>query len=430
MKFWHWLALVLLLLGVVGVMFWVTGIGEEAEPLFEPIEEIQEIPTSDPRKLAVWAYGNDENKEFWGRRIATFEEAIGEQVELTLLPDADAYRRLLAEAKTQNKLPDLMLVNATQAAELAAEELLAPLALPPDVAQDWVAPSVAAMAFPGRKGSVAAYPSDFSILVLYYNQQMLDARGMAYPGDHWSWAILTGIAKGLFVKGKEGVPTIYGLEMPLGLEYWNALAVQFGAPVYANREWLVGDLKEDAPQAKALFFLLDFYYRYAVIVPPQETGVGSYFLRGESALAIAGTDLLPALRKAEFPWGVSMVPKENRHATPLRVEGWAVKAGSAKAREAVELALLLASESQRLGWLPARLSESVEGTPFAIFYKELNHAVLPPLIPLPPEAPERVFQLFTQVIDSGDIKPAAVVQSLEQQLGIAPAPVPAESAAQ
>lgn len=429
MKLWRWLALVFLLLSVVGVMFWVTGIGEEAEPLFEPMEVAQEIPLSDPRKLAVWAYGNEENREFWGRRIATFEEAIGEQVELTLFEDAAAYRRILAEAMTQNKLPDLMLLNATQAAALAEAELLAPLALPPDVAQDWVAPSVAAMAFPGREGSVAAYPSDFSILLLYYNKQMLDAKGMAYPGDHWSWAILTGIAKGLFVKGQEGQATVYGVEMPLSLDYWNALAVQFGAPVYADGKWLVGHLEAGAPQAKALAFLLDFYYRYAVIAPPQQNGVGSYFLRGESALAIAGTDLLPALTRSEFPWGVTMVPKENRHATPLRVEGWGVKANSAKAREAVELALLLASESQRLGWLPARLSESVENTPFALFYEELENAVLPPRIPLSPEAPEQVFQIFTQVIESGDIKPLAVVQTLGQRLGLASQPAPAESAA-
>lgn len=411
-------------------MFWVTGIGEEAEPLFEPMENVQEIPQSDPRKLSVWAYGDEENQEFWGKRVATFEEAIGEQVELTMFADAAAYRNLLAEAKAQSKLPDLMLLDATQAAELAAEDLLAPLALPPDVAQDWVARSIAAMAYPGREGSVAAYPSDFSILMLYYNKSMLDAKGMAYPGDHWSWDILTGIAKGLFRKGQEGVPTIYGVEMPLDLEYWNALAVQFGAPVYANRQWQVSDMTEEAPQAKALFFLLDFFYRYAVIAPPKESGVGGYFLRGESALAVAGTDVLPALTKADFPWGVTMVPKENRHATPLQVEGWGVKADSAKAREAVELALLLASESQRKGWLPARLSESVEGTPFEVFYAELENATLPPRIPLPPNASEIVFQNFTKVIESGDIKPVAVVQTLGQQLGLVSEPAPAESAAQ
>ncbi len=429
MKLWRWLALVFLLLGVVGVMFWVTGIGEEAEPLFEPIETTQEIPTSDPRKLSVWAYGSDETKEFWSSRIATFEEAIGEQVELTMLADAAAYRQLLAEAKTQGKLPDLMLLNATQAAELAADELLAPLALPPDVAKDWVAPSVSAMAYPEREGSVAAYPSDFSILVLYYNKQMLDGKGMAYPGDHWTWSILTGIAKSLYRKGEEGEVTSYGLEMPLSLDYWNALAVQFGAPVYAERQWLVADAEAEAPPVKALAFLLDFYYRYAIVAPPQETGVGRYFLRGESALSIAGTDLLPALTKAEFPWGVTMMPKEDRHATPLQVEGWGVKADSAKAREAAELALLLASESQRLGWLPARLSESVEGTPFALFYEQLENAVLPPRLALPADAPEVVFQLFTQVIESGDIKPVAVVQTLGQKLGVASAQVPAESAA-
>lgn len=428
MSKWLWLALAVLLLGSIAAMFWVTGIGEEAEPLFDPIEVDRAIPTRDPRKLTVWGYGGAEVKQGWDRHIAAFEERVGEKVALELFPSEATYRRVLREAHQQGKLPDLMLVDAATAAQLAQAGVLAPLGFPKEVAQEWGAPTVAALAYPGKAGSVAAYPSDFSLLVLYYNKKMLDAKGMAYPGDHWSWSILSGIAKALFQKGGENAPTVYGIEMPLDLPFWNALAVEFGAPVYADGQWQLADLSAAAPPAKALFFLLDFYYRYAVIAPPEPAHVGGYFLREQSALAVAGANLLPALTQAGFAWGATAIPKEDRHATPLRVEGWGVRADSAKAREAAELALVLASESERPGWLPAKLPEKVEDENLAVFYAQLANAVPPPRLVLPPDAPEAVFATFQAAIEGGDIQPVEVIRELESKLGRRPQPEPPAAA--
>jgi len=416
MKKWQWVLLAIVLMGSLGVMFWVTGIGDEPEPLFEHVESLEEIPERDPRKLTVWAYGGDEAREHWDENIATFRETIGEEVTLVLFADAATYGRILSEARDKGKLPDLFLVNAAQANRLARQERLAPLVLPAAVASEWASPTVRALAYPGRPDAVSAYPSDFSMLALYYNRRMFDGMGMAPPGDHWSWPILTGIAKSHYKKGADGETERYGVELPLSLEFWNALSVEYGAPVYADGEWQAGGLKPGAPQAKALAFLLDFYFTYVVVAPPSLGENGQYFLRGQSAMAVAGAELLPRLREAGFDWGVTVLPKENRHASPLRVEGWAVRADSAKAREAAELALLLASGSQRPGWLPARLSENIDDERIRVFYDQLKDAVLPPRLELPANADEITFKVFRQAIDAGDINPVAVVQNLESRL--------------
>ncbi|MEM1060219.1 MAG: extracellular solute-binding protein [Verrucomicrobiota bacterium] len=417
MNKWSWIALGALLLGSIAVMFWVTGIGEEPEPLFESMDYVETgIPARDPRKLTVWAYGGGARQDNWEEQIAVFEEAIGESVDLVRFENAEGYEASLRQAAAQDKLPDLMLVNHRQAQELHGAGQLAPLALPASLAAEWADLTVESLRVPGSEESMMAYPADFSVLVLYYNRRMFDEQGMAAPGDHWSWPILTGIAKSLYRKGEGGRPTRYGVELPLGLELWNAVAAEYGAAVYADGAWLASDLTEDAPQARALKFLLDFYYTYVVVAPPTRGDTGQYFARDASAMAVAGAELIPLLTDSAVDWGVTFLPKQESRASALRLEGWAVRADSAKAREAAELALLLSSESRRAGWLPARLTEPVEEERLAVFYQQLESARPPPGVAVPTGARVIVFEEMKAAIEAGDTDPLGVVQKIGARL--------------
>jgi multiple sugar transport system substrate-binding protein len=37
------------------------------------------------------------------------------------------------------------------------------------------------------EGSVYGFPRDIEVNVIYYNKDMFDAAGVAYPSDDWTW---------------------------------------------------------------------------------------------------------------------------------------------------------------------------------------------------------------------------------------------------
>lgn len=76
-------------------------------------------------------------------------------------------------------------------------------------------------------GQLYALPYIKSKFVLYYNKDLFDAAGVAYPSDDWTWTEFREAAKKL-TKG-EGADKIWGCTMPDWVCTWTAFATQSGA---------------------------------------------------------------------------------------------------------------------------------------------------------------------------------------------------------
>lgn len=65
-------------------------------------------------------------------------------------------------------------------------------------------------------GSVYGFPRDIGVDILYYNKDIFDAAGVAYPDDTWTWTTFMDAAEKLTVKDANGTTTQYALAMEGG----------------------------------------------------------------------------------------------------------------------------------------------------------------------------------------------------------------------
>ena len=61
------------------------------------------------------------------------------------------------------------------------------------------------------EGSVYGFPRDIESNIIYYNRDMFDAAGVAYPSDDWTWDDFLAAAEKLVQKDANGNTTVYAL---------------------------------------------------------------------------------------------------------------------------------------------------------------------------------------------------------------------------
>ena len=72
-------------------------------------------------------------------------------------------------------------------------------------------------------GELNYLPTEWNNIVVYYNKDMFDEAGVAYPADDWTWADFRATAKALTVKDENGNTSRFGFALPagnFGLQPW------------------------------------------------------------------------------------------------------------------------------------------------------------------------------------------------------------------
>lgn len=179
-------------------------------------------------------------------------------------------------------------------------------------------------------GKLYAIPSDFNMLALYYNKDMLDAAGVKVPATYEE---LKSAAKELTQNGVYGlnINPIIGRIMPV-VESFGGRIVDSNGQVHIN----------DQDKVKGLKFLLDMYQNDKSTVTCKTLGdgwPGDTFTKKKAAMAIEGTWMLGLLKSSvkDFKWGVAPMPSENGNGSQLMYSGaYAVSANSENKQEAVK----------------------------------------------------------------------------------------------
>lgn len=328
-------------------------------------------------KLSAWVFNGSIPEAVWRRIIGEFQKSSGYLVHLTVFESEAKYREALRQAMATHTLPDTFLIDATESEAMRQAGHLAFM----DVNEtEWVGGALAAF----RRGDkTLAFPSEFSLLALYYNPALFDRVGVAYPDVHWTWEILLGISQALYQapRGEQKEPT-YAMELPWRFALWEAFAMQVGGGLYRESGWLAGDSKVVAAQIRSLTFLRDYVRNYIIVARPVAANSGPLFLQGRAAMTIAGTELMRDLRQnRNLRWGVAPLPKGDTRATVLTARGWAVSSLSVKPKDAARLARALACQPSRSDWLSALAPAPGEAKPAAemAFYESASYAQ-PPLV--------------------------------------------------
>jgi ABC-type glycerol-3-phosphate transport system substrate-binding protein len=347
-----------------------------------PVPETVPHPTT-PKvppgpSLTVLAWASDEEAKVLGAEADAFAASTGRHASLTIDRDEASYRRDLHDAFASGTPPDVCLVSSRDFSGLDPQKSLVEESPLPNTTSR----SVAAFTV---NGSVRAVPDEFSVDMLFYNEQHFDQAGIGYPDRHWNWDIMESISRAMVslqMKNGAGQP-IYPLELPADFDFWNILCAETGHPVLDLGVWHLSDHDTRESQLRALGLIHTFFRDLSVTAPAikPDRAPDALFAQQRASLLIAPSSFAASL--PNFRYGITLVPADSiTRATLAWVNGWAVSAKSSDPVAARALAQYLAYQPVHAGWSSTCTpSDLGTDTPRALAYEAFNQALVPRIVP-------------------------------------------------
>lgn len=147
--------------------------------------------------------------------------------------------------------------------------------------------------------------------VLFYNKNLFDAAGVAYPTDDWKWEDMAEAAKKLVVKDGDKI-TQYGFQCDEYNRVWLSKFWSDGGKCFDNEDDPTKSTFNDAIGAEAAQYLLDLVQAFGVAPQPGIPGALGYrevFTNSGVAMVLDGSWMTAQYDKAEgFDLGVAKVP--------------------------------------------------------------------------------------------------------------------------
>ncbi len=159
------------------------------------------------------------------------------------------------------------------------------------------------------EGSVYGFPRDIGLEVLYYNKDLFDAAGLAYPDETWTWDDLQAAAVELTEVMSSGRVVRHALGMEGGkYQLW----------VGQNRGSILDDMRNPSrctladPEALTAieFFagMMENNYAMRDANLSQAGGDAAVFQSGQAAMIIQNASRISAFNAANMNYDVSVVP--------------------------------------------------------------------------------------------------------------------------
>ncbi len=309
----------------------------------EPMTEISFRVSGDPAERDAYA-----------QLVDAFHESHPEiHVEMSHIPSASEYRSRLVTDFAAGNAPDVTLMNYRRVSNFAAQNLLEPLGPYLDES-DLISPEdfypVTIEAFTW-KGTLLCIPQNISSLVVYYNADLFDAAGLAYPPDDWTWDDFVQTAVAL-TKDNDGDGRMdqYGLGVDPSLYRLSPFIWQNSAPLVDNEATPSRLTLTRPPTLEALQWFVDLS-RVHHVVPTREEEASqdseSRFIAGTTAMFLDSRRGTPAYREIEsFTWDVAPLPIGERAAGILHSDAYCMSA---------------TTENKDAAWTFIEFANSVEG---------------------------------------------------------------------
>lgn len=166
--------------------------------------------------------------------------------------------------------------------------------------------------FPVIAGQRFGIPDDWNGHIGYYNKDLLDAAGLAYPTVDWTWDDLVAMAREISALGDD----IWGTGMFFGWLHWNYKQIwQNGGQVY-NEDYT--ECLLDSPEAiEAMQFWADLANEGEIMQGPAGEEPNIVFQAGKLGLHRSGSWELSGLDQVDFNWGIVSEPQRKERRTLL-----------------------------------------------------------------------------------------------------------------
>lgn len=247
-----------------------------------------------------------------------------------------------------------------------------------------------AFSYSGKQFGV---PWSYSVVLLYYNQQLFDRAGVAYPTNDWTWDDVIAAGKKIRALGDD----IFGSLQPVQFWEFYKVIVQNGGSLFSadGKRFTV-----NSPQnVEALQYLVDKVNKYNVEpTQAQKSNQGDWdlFTAGRLGMIITGNWAFTYMKEnAKFPWDVVVEPGYKQKATHFFANGLVINQASKNKEAALKWVSWVSSSREaatlrlKAGWETPPVSDPevirlyTQGTPPSnrqAVFESLKYLVTPPVI--------------------------------------------------
>lgn len=384
------------------------------QPTVAPTEVPQPTATAEPQPVTItyftFSAAPDHLKDLDGM-IAAFNKVHPEITVKVETAPWDDYFTKLQTLVAGGTAPDVFELNYENFVSYASKGVL--LDLTPVIKADSSFDS--AVYYPRAyeafqyKGAQYGLSETFSNVVLFYNEDMFDAAGLAYPDEKWTWNDAIAAAEKLTDPAKDQ----WGLFKPIQFWEFYKTIQQNGCSFFNEDQTQV--TVNDPKCVEALQMMVDLQKKYHVMPTDAEMGGvsdGDLFKSGKLGMLVSGIWMFTAFKDAPFNWDIAVEPGIAQKATHFFSNAVVISKDTPNAQAAYEWAKFFTTSSEaatirvKSGWeLPALnnpdlFKSYLEQTPPAnrkAVFDSLNYLVVPPVIERQNEMQDKVNQLLDKV---------------------------------
>ena len=286
--------------------------------------------------VSFMVFGDPAELAAYQSLVGAFEERHPEiEVDLIHIPSPSDYRLRLGADFAAGDPADIVLINYRRYAPFAAMGVLEPLAAylrRSEVISEGDFFPEAADPFKWR-GQLMCIPQNISSLVVYYNKDLFDAAGRAYPADDWTWDEFLATAQALTLDlDGDGDTDQYGLGTEASIFRLAPFVWQNGGElVVTEQNGTPVKLALDTRAAReAVEYFVGLQTEHGVVpgaVAETARDSESRFLDGRTAMFLNSRRGVPTYRTIEaFDWDVAALPRGQQEASILHSDAYCMAA--------------------------------------------------------------------------------------------------------
>lgn len=271
--------------------------------------------------ITTW---NEPNSDEALNMFAQCEKATGIDVEITVIPESDYSSKLNQMVSTGDDSADIYIIwendikNFAQAGGIISlDNYLKNSTIKTDDFIDAVAKLSDGL------GGTYGLPWCAATELLYYNQDMFDAAGIAYPGNDWSYADFKAAAEKLTKKADDSTTDVYGCVLPNTQTWWAGIGGA-GDQVYdsSNGHMVIGD--------GAVSFVTDCADMVSKgIMPAPSSDTTDLFAAGKAAMSWQGSWNIGSYGDTlGFNWDIATIPTNKVKYNTLHTGFYSINAKS------------------------------------------------------------------------------------------------------
>jgi multiple sugar transport system substrate-binding protein len=286
--------------------------------------------------VSFMVFGDPEEIQAYRDVIAAYEnENPDVDVKMIEASDRDDLIARLSTSFAAGTPPDLFLLNYRFYAQYAARGVLEPIEDRVDDSdlfqqEDFYEEAMNAFSF---NDTLTCLPQNISSLVVYYNKDLFEKAGVAFPKEGWKWDEMVAAAKKLTTDSNgDGKADVYGLGIESSL-------IRIAPFVWSAGGELVDDDKDpthftlDTPEAQVAMERFLQLHATEKVTPGEEEVEAeddeTRFQNGRLAMVLSSRRSTPTFRTIQkFDWDVAALPQHEQQAGILHSDAYCLTKAS------------------------------------------------------------------------------------------------------